>query len=62
MVNVNQIRDRKAELEKEKQMFYKFLTDAYGEKDTEEKIEKHLWRINKQIEILEWVLDESLPF
>ena len=60
--SIQEIKEKKEELEKEKTMFYKFLNDVFEDEKTAGEMNKHLWRICKQIEILNWVLDDELPF
>ncbi len=50
------------ELRNDDRKFSLFLADIYQDEGCDEKIQQHLWRIRRQIEILEWVLDEDLPF
>lgn len=50
------------ELRTDRQKFSEFLRDTYGDKQCGHKIEIHTWRISREIEILEWVLDQGLPF
>lgn len=49
-------------LEEQRDTFTQFLRDTYGDKQCSHKIEVHTWRIRREIEILDWVLDSSLPF
>lgn len=57
-----EIKSKIADLKKDEQTFTQFLRDTYGDKQCSHKIEIHTWRIKREIEILEWVLNENLPF
>jgi len=50
------------ELESDKDKFQQFLMDTYGDKQCSHKIDVHTWRIRREIEILEWILDRGMPF
>ena len=54
------------ELRQDERKFTDFLRDTYGDKQCSHKIEIHTWRIRREIEIIEWVLnsdsDSELPF
>jgi hypothetical protein len=50
------------DLKKDEQQFINFLRDTYGDKQCQHKIDVHVWRIRREIEILQWVLDQELPF
>ena len=57
-----EIEDRIKQLDKQEADFTQFLRDTYGDKQCGHKIEQHIWRIRREREILQWVLNESLPF
>lgn len=57
-----EIQKKKKELETERDMFQKFMRDIYNDKKMEDRINVHLWRINREISILAWVTDDDLPF
>jgi hypothetical protein len=50
------------ELKQDERKFTDFLRDTYGDKQCSHKIEIHTWRIRREIEIIEWVLNSELPF
>ena len=50
------------ELRQDERKFSDFLRDTYGDKQCSQKIEIHTWRIKREIEIIEWVLNSELPF
>jgi len=57
-----EIERRVIELILDERKFIEFLRDTYGDKKCSGKIEMHTWRIRKEIDILEWVLNRDLPF
>jgi len=59
-----EIEERKEILIKDKHTFIEFLKSIYKKDDfVEEKINEHIWKFEREIEILNWVLDEDdLPF
>lgn len=59
---VGEIKAKIVELENDHSKFSEFLSDIYKDNDCKKKIKKHTWRIRKQIDILNWVLDDELPF
>ena len=57
-----ELEDKIKELEADRRKFTDFLRDTYGDKQCSHKIEVHTWRIQREIDILNWVLDKDLPF
>lgn len=57
-----ELENKVKELEKDERKFTEFLRDTYGDKQCSHKIEMHMWRIRREIEIIKWVLDQELPF
>jgi len=62
MRTAEELESKIQELKKDENKFNQFLRDTYGDKQCSHKIEIHTWRIRREIEILEWVLDKGLPF
>jgi hypothetical protein len=57
------IDEKLQELFKEKAMFNKFLDDIYGSDEPVRKsLQTHLWRVQREIDILKWVVNDELPF
>lgn len=58
-----EIQQKIKELQQDETKFTQFLRDTYGDKQCSHKIEMHTWRIRREIEILNWVMNDSgLPF
>ena len=57
-----ELEDKVKELRRDESKFIQFLRDTYGDKQCSQKIEMHTWRIRREIEIIEWVLNSELPF
>lgn len=62
MKTKEELENKLKELEIERRMFTNFLRDTYGDKQCSKKIEQHCWRINREIDIINWVLNKDLPF
>ena len=56
------IKEKRSNLLEQKENFMDFLRDIYEDKHLEDKMREHIWRIDRQIEILDWVLNDELPF
>lgn len=57
-----ELQNKVKELKIDEAKFTNFLRDTYGDKQCSHKIEMHIWRIRREIEIINWVLNEELPF
>ena len=63
MKTKEEINSKLDELKKDKEKFEEFMADVYNnDGQLKQKIKTHTWRIERQIEILEWVLDRHLDF
>lgn len=63
MLTQEKLVEKLDELKKNEIIFIDFLKEIYNDKKLQKKINKHLWRIRKEIEIIEEVLDSDiLPF
>ena len=60
--SIEEIKAKREELKKDNEKFREFIRDVFNGTILVEQMEEHLWRINRQIEILDWVLDDELPF
>ena len=57
-----EIKEKIKELHEDVQKLNEFLKDIYEDEDAGKKIEAHTWRIRREMEILNWVLNNDLPF
>ncbi len=62
MKTEEQLKNKISELKADERKFAEFIKDVYNDVDCENKIEVHLWKIRRQIEIINWVLNNELPF
>ena len=59
--SIEEIEKKQNELRDEISIIRKFLYDVFNE-DTRDKIEHHLKFKLRELEVLEWVYNDSLPF
>jgi C4-dicarboxylate-specific signal transduction histidine kinase len=62
MKTQEQIQQKISELEEKRKIFSQFLCDIYGEEVVASKINENLWKIDKEIALLNWVIGDELPF
>lgn len=62
MRTIEEIKLRRDQLKADEKKFTEFLSSVYNDADAEEKINLHMWRIRKEIEVLNWITKEELPF
>lgn len=50
------------ELRADEQKFSTLLSDIFNDKTASKRVQQHTWRVRREINILEWVLNQDLPF
>ncbi|MEA2037240.1 MAG: hypothetical protein U9O94_07030 [Nanoarchaeota archaeon] len=57
-----QIREKLKELETQEKYLREFMTTLYKGSDLKEKIEREMKPLQREINIVNWILDDNLPF
>lgn len=57
-----QIRERLTELEKQERYLREFMTTLYKGSDLKEKVEREMKPLQREINIVNWMLNDDLPF